>query len=485
MASATALIGVPGVVTTPPSEPSSQSHRHVEPFVHLVDVTHDGALIAWGAFHFRRTRPDDRWEIVDDSDLHQHVGRRTCIGHSAEPFGPASVDVLDEAGRVVASAQTTQRTWVWVHGLAPDTAYRYRVVVDGQPWAEGERWDWVEDARGGYDLAPAGREYDLRFRTWPLPDGPTPPMAFAALGDYGVGIRSDSESSRRQRRIADVLEQLVRRHDVRFVVSLGDNIYQGELGAVDDESGGEDDDWYSSFFQPYRYVLAQVPFFPAIGNHDTTDTEGSDDRAQMSDNFHVATRFRSAGRDCVEPGLFYRVRYGRDVELVSIDTSHDGDEGAPRHFLGPTQQAWLRETLALPDVAWRIPFSHHPAYCGGPEHDDDPDMVGSLVPMFDQADVRLVLAGHEHNFQIGQVARRTYVISGAGGQVRDAAPRHLGRPGVDGWAAHAHVLLVEIDGHRARLSPFSGLLATGEPHLMTALGPDNRVLRPPFVVESS
>ena len=39
---------------------------HVEPFVHLVDVSHDRALVAWGAFWFHRSDTAARWEIVDD-----------------------------------------------------------------------------------------------------------------------------------------------------------------------------------------------------------------------------------------------------------------------------------------------------------------------------------------------------------------------------------------------------------------------------------
>ncbi|NYJ01786.1 putative phosphodiesterase [Nocardioides thalensis] len=456
---------------------------HVEPFVHLVDVTHDAALVAWGAFHFRRDHAEQRWEIVDDSELQEGFGRHTCIGHDAEPFGAGVVEVLDAGGGVVARATTEDRTWAWVDGLAADSTYTYRVLVDGAEWAAGERHDWVEDRRGGYDLAPAGRSYDLRFRTFPAPDGPTPPLRFLALGDYGVGIRSDSESSRRQRRVAEVLDRLVAEGDVRFVVSLGDNIYQGEQGAVDDESGGEDDDWYSSFFQPYRYALAQVPFFPVIGNHDTTDTEGSDDRAQMADNFHLAERFQGPGRSRIEPGLFYTVRFGEDLELVGIDTSQDPEEDVSRHFLAERQLAWLRRVFAEPGVRWRIPLSHHPAYCAGPHHEDDADMIDALVPLFDSADVRLVLAGHEHNFQVGRIGKRTYVVSGAGGKVREEAPARLGEPGAEAWAAHAHLLVVDVDGERAELTPVSGLLADGTPHLLTALDADNRVVRPPFTVE--
>ena len=129
-----------------------------------------------------------------------------------------------------------------------------------------------------------------------------------------------------------------------------------KLGAVDDESGGEDDDWYSSFFEPYRYVIARVPVFPAIGNHDTTDTEGSDDRAQMEDNFHVDQRFEDdADRSSVGPGLFYRLHYGRDVELVCIDTSmNPADEGGRRYFQDDKHRRWLEKTFAQP----RRPLAH-------------------------------------------------------------------------------------------------------------------------------
>ena len=457
---------------------------HSEPFIHLVDVSHDRALVAWGSFCFVRDDGNDRWEIVDDSQLKATIGRHTCIGHAAEPFGAATVEVIDGSGTVVASAATEDRAWVWVNGLAPDTEYRYRVLVDGEEWAAGERWDWVEDSRGGYDLAPAGRSYDLRFKTWPRPEDPTPPVRFVALGDYGVGTRSDSESSRRQRRVAEVLDRLVEGHDVRFALSLGDNIYLGEQGTVDDESGGEDDDWYSSFFQPYRYAIARIPVFPTIGNHDTTDTEGSDDRAQMEDNFHLVTRFKDADRPYVEPGLFYRVRYGRDLELVCLDTSLDPEEkDVHRHFQGPAQRRWLEETFSAADVRWRIPFSHHPAYCAGPSHSNDEELLDALGPLFDRADVRLVLAGHEHNFQIGQVARRTYVVSGAGGKLSEGLPDRLGEVGIDAWAAHAHLLLVEIQEERALLTPISGLRRDGEPQLLTALTADNDIRRPPFVVE--
>lgn len=457
---------------------------HLEPFIYLVDVSHDRALVAWGAFWFQQSETSSRWNIVDDQQLHQLAGRHTCIGASAETFGDSRVEVSDHSGRVVAEARTSDQCWVWVEGLQSDTEYRYEVTVDGEPWAAGERWDWVPAAEGGYGLAPAGRSYDCRFRTHPDPTAPSPPVRFAAFGDYGVGIKSDSESSRRQRRIAEVLERVVADHDVRFVLSLGDNIYRGERGQVDDESGGEDDDWWSSFFQPYRYALARVPFFPAIGNHDTTDTEGSDDRAQLEDNFHLHERFHDkSDRTSVEPGLFYRLHYGRDLQLVCLDTSLDSaDEGVHRFFQAPGHQEWLESTFDLPGVRWQIPFSHHPMFCAGPSHHNDDEMSETFMPLFDQAGVRLVLAGHEHNFQISEVDGRTYVVSGSGAKVREDVPEGFDGAGTTAWAAQAHLLLIEIEGDEARMTPYAGLLVGGVLHPMTALSPTNETLDPPFIV---
>ena len=455
--------------------------------MHLVDLSHDRVLIAWGAFCFTRESPEARWEIVDDEQLPDVAGRHTCIGSGAEPFGPAVVQAFGSDGEIVREATTEDRTWVWLDGLTPDTEYRYRITVDGEEWAAGERWDWLPIRRGGYDLVPAGRSYDLRFRTWPDVHADTPALQFAALGDYGVGTRADSESSRRQRRIADVLDHLVTTDAIRFVVSLGDNIYLGEEGRVDDESGGEDDDWYSSFFQPYRYALARVPFLPAIGNHDTADTEGSDDRAQLEDNFHLRERFTDeVGRASREPGLFYRLRYGRDVELVCLDTSMDSaDERVHRYFQAPEHQAWLQETFAPRGLRWQIPFSHHPMFCAGPAHHNDAEMREVLLPMFERAGVRLVLAGHEHNFQVNEVAGRTFVISGAGAKLREDHPDGFADAGTVGWAAQAHLLLVEIDGDAARLSAVAGLLPDGDLHLMTTLSPGNDIIEAPFVVRGA
>ena len=464
---------------------------HFEAFLHLVDVGSDRALIAWGGFWFRRDAPGGRWRVLDDTELHEVDPRRTrSIGTSAEPYGAAVVEVTDATGDLVAMVRTDEATSAWVHGLRPDTAYRYRVTVDGRPWAEGERWDWEPVPRGGLDLRPAGRAYTPVFRTHPAPDVRAP-LDFAVLGDYGVGIVADTEAGRRQRRVAAVLDRLADDPGVRLVLTVGDNVYKtpGRRGSTG--SGGQDDDWYGSFYQPYRYVLARVPVYPAVGNHDTGDAESSDDRTRIRDNFYTDVRFApgtGASPASLDPGLCYRVGYGADVEFVSIDTSLARSLPTEHFFEDARHQDFLAEALGTADdegPRWRIPFSHHPAYCAGPHHANTEAMVAHLVPMFERAGVRVAFAGHEHNFQLAHQGDVTYVVSGAGGQLREDPPEGFAEAGTTAWGAQAHLLLARADATALRITPIAAVGAGGAPETMTPRTPDGSPVEVPFVVAAA
>lgn len=226
-------------------------------------------------------------------------------------------------------------------------------------------------------------------------------MTFLALGDFGVGIASGADGAR-QLAVARTMQRLADAYDIRFVVGLGDSIYHGP-GGPRDTTGAFDEDWWLTFFQPYRYLFDHLAFYPTAGNHDSSDTEASDDRAQLEDNLYLRTRFaprEEAGRATIDPGLFYRLRVGSLLELVCVDTTWGAERGL-HWFDEPGQRSWLERTLAGSDAVWQVPFSHHPAYCAGPHHEPMAEQLERLVPLYRRSSVRLVLHGHEHNFQHG------------------------------------------------------------------------------------
>ena len=84
----------------------------------------------------------------------------------------------------------------WIAGLAPDTRYRYEVIVKDEVWAAGDRWDWTPGATQG--LVQRGGRYLNEFRTHPDPAAESSgAFTFMVLGDYGTGIRKSTPTRRR------------------------------------------------------------------------------------------------------------------------------------------------------------------------------------------------------------------------------------------------------------------------------------------------
>ena len=428
---------------------------HSEPFLQLAGLTHKTALITWGAFYFKVKDSGASFKLVDDGDLDDiHPPRKSTIGASSASYGPARVEVFDKSGNLVSSASTTSANFCWVSGLEADTEYTYRVTVKGDQWGRDERRDWAT-SDGQKGLRQIGNRYVNRFRTFPDPTRPvSTPVTFAIIGDFGTGIK---EHDRPQRKVADALKRAVDSHDVRFILTTGDNIYASKkfFGIPIGGQGDEDDDWYFTYYQPYRYIINRIPVYPSIGNHDSSETEDREDRDQVIDNFHIAERIKgeeAAGRASTDPGLFYRFRYGSDIEFICIDSSRESIF-SPRMYKHPKHADFLNKafpsenTTESPAPLWRIPFLHHPPFCAGPTHHNTPGME-ELVQRFQLAGVRAVFSGHEHNFQHSLFDGMNCFITGAGGKLRPDPPTRFQEAKTVSWAAALHFLLVTIDGKR-------------------------------------
>ena len=455
---------------------------HSEPYIYLPAISHKSVLVAWGAFYFR-VKTGGEMKLVDPDDLkHIHPPRKDTIGARSAPYGPARVEVHDAQGTRVAVALTETTNHCWLTGLQPDTEYSYRVIVNDEEWAEGVRWDWSPAKKA---LVKGGR-YVNRFRTHPDPEAPASSLTFAVIGDFGVGMKKESED-RRQQQVGNALLAALDGHDIRFILTTGDNIYAGKkfLGIPVGDTGEDDDDWFFTYFQPYRYVLNRVCVYPSIGNHDAGESEDNDDRGQVEDNLYVRERIageEAAGRASFEPGMFYRFRYGSTIEFVCIDTSKE-NLFADRLFEHPKHRDFL--DASFPAVTgsstWRIPFCHHPPYSAGPRHHNTESMH-TLLPLFQRAAVRAMFSGHEHNFQHSIADGIHYFVSGAAGKLRKETPDQFDKARTRSWSDKCHFLLVEVRGSEMKVRAIGELGASPTLTDIPRLDPRGTPVTEPMVI---
>jgi hypothetical protein len=339
------------------------------------------------------------------------------IGRDSKAMGRA---VVRMAGRDTPS----DRNWVVVGGLNPDTTYPYEVDIDGQRRGTGE------------------------VRTWP--ENSTH-LCFFAIGDYGNGASGQYAVAGAMRREFERRKQSG--CPVRFVLTLGDNIYADvSVGLASLRSGDLDAHGEAKFFRPYRDIIRDTPFLPTLGNHDGNGSENRGDLAVYLDNF-----FFPGNR----PARWYTFTYGTFAQFFGLDSTVNSETGPARPVYAPggEESRWLAGALSASSATWKIPYLHHPIYNAGPRHGSSYRDLQHWVQLFQQSGVKLVLSGHEHNFQYSDAAATggiLYVVSGSGGELRAGdVRRNMRKAHIAGWAASRQFLSIEIDGREAKIQPIS------------------------------
>jgi 3',5'-cyclic AMP phosphodiesterase CpdA len=298
-------------------------------------------------------------------------------------------------------------------------AVRFRVSDPGDapagPWREAD----VEDRGRGvreailtdlpastavqYEVNPGGSWSGVQtFQTAP-PIGEARPVRVLLFGDSGWG-------SREQVQLAGRMDRM----EWDLAMHVGDIAY----------NDGSEVDFTERHFKVYRRLLARVPFFPSVGNHDVrADSGTSYDRAfDWPDD--------GSGR------RWYSFQWG-DVLFVALDTS-SGTEAVADLWSGKGEQHdWLQSTLEAAHrdstVQWTVVFGHHPPYShavGISGHGPNRDLRRALSPLFDRYGVDLVASGHDHHYERLRAIRGgrpvsdgcgpVYMVQGAGGASRYA-----------------------------------------------------------------
>jgi hypothetical protein len=199
--------------------------------------------------------------------------------------------------------------------------------------------------------------------------------------------------------------------------------------------------------------LRAIPFLPTLGNHDGNASEARGDLAAYLDNFFFPGN---------KPARWYTFDYGGLVDFFALDTTDNttGVHTAPAYAPDGDQSKWLAQALPASRAPWKIPYFHHPPFTAGPAHGASYGVLRHWVELFQKTGVKVVFAGHEHNFQMSEDSDATghirYIVSGAGGELRPGKVlANMARAHIEAWAPMRHFLVVEIDGSTMQITPIA------------------------------
>jgi MYXO-CTERM domain-containing protein len=296
------------------------------------------------------------------------------------------------APAVVAKASSTEARKLHalrVTGLAPATAYEYRVRVGGAPAAEA----------GRFTTAPAD----------------TRPFRFVLYGDN----RSDASAHA-------AVVRAIEKADADFLVHTGDMVL----------SGAEAGDW-AEFFSVEASLLRDRCVFAAIGNHELYGPERVGESAFLR-------YFGAPPPDVTErPRLYASFRWSNTRFFLL--NAMDEWTGAERDWL----EKELGAAAAEPGLVHRIAVLHHGPFSSGP-HGANPRLESAgVLDLMRRGKVDLVLAGHDHIYERGEGAGLKYVVSGGAGA--PLYPRKRTAKETLTFESTHHFVRVAVDGDRVDL----------------------------------
>lgn len=192
------------------------------------------------------------------------------------------------------------------------------------------------------------------------------------IGDFGVGGEAPAVVARGVRRWHE-------EHGADLLLTVGDNNYSRSAARFRER-------WRARYGWVER---AGVEVAGVLGNH---DLEVGGGRYQFS----------TLGM----PGPYYTKRRG-DAEFFLLDSNR----------VSPAQTRWLRRALASSPARWKVAVAHHSQYSCGTYRGRN--YLAKWLPLFRRYGVRLVLTGHDHNYQRFADRGTMYIVAGGGGARTD------------------------------------------------------------------
>jgi len=235
-------------------------------------------------------------------------------------------------------------------------------------------------------------------------------VRFIVIGDWG------DYGKKRQRQVADQLNEFASSNHIDFIVSTGDNFYDKGVQSNIDPL------WQTSYESVYNLQhIKDLDWYIVLGNHD------------YQGNYQAQIKYGDTNSQWNLPETFHslRVSFDNNENAVFLFTDTNAYQSYyhkfPDKYLNindqnpDLQSRWIRKRLKKThEDDWKIVIGHHPVYSAG-HRGNSKTLINEFVPIFDHHNVHAYFAGHDHFLQHQKAPGKThYFISGAGAKLRDA-----------------------------------------------------------------
>ncbi len=253
------------------------------------------------------------------------------------------------------------------------------------------------------------------------------PIRVGVIGDSGFG----------EQLTYDLLAEMAA-FDLDFVVHTGDVVYK----VYDDPDPATA--FTLKYFLPFSPILQHMPVYAVPGNHEFEVATLVEDVPYYYHTFPpiLDEAWGLQGSDGLRE--YYRFSVG-DYQFILLNSQAFYGSGNRSE-----QTAWLAAQLQDERVAHSIIVSHIPPFTSGKYEKDGAPLRSDWVPLFEAANVRLVLSGHDHNYQRLEVNGITYVVSGGGST--SLYPLSLTHPNAKAFERRSHFVLLELYRDRIELT---------------------------------
>lgn len=231
---------------------------------------------------------------------------------------------------------------------------------------------------------------------------PANPVRFAMVGDLSNGKKP-------QRAIAHRIFE----EKPDFLVALGDIVYpSGRVSQYMDHYWDTYNDVDAPGPDTGAPLMASVPFYPVLGNHDVAAKfPATPDALGIYYFFHApkngpgpgpwntplgsartaVAAFRAAAIDSYPAIDAYSFDNG-PVHVVVLNSNQSSNVDQPK------LRKWVEQDLKESKARWKLVCHHNPAFSSSHQHYTE-QSVRLWQPVFEAGGVDLVFSGHVHNYQ--------------------------------------------------------------------------------------